>query len=78
MLPDLITSEYILPCGTIDIGDGYVMLMAMERVTTYLCPCEVAALCNFFFAASGPVANLMNFCKVMWWAHICLPNRQIA
>lgn len=77
MLPDLKTSEYILPHGTLDTGDRYVMLMAMERVTMYLCPCEVAALYNFF-AAIDPVANPMNFCKVMWWAQICLPNGEIA
>ncbi len=64
MLPNLKTSEYTLPCGALYIRDRYVMLTATESVTMYLCPCEVAVLYNFF-AAINPVANPMNFCKVM-------------
>lgn len=77
MLPNLETSEYVLPRGALDIGDGYVMLTATESVATYLRPCEAVALYRFF-AAIDPAANPMAFCKVMRWARICLPNGQIA
>lgn len=77
MLPDLDTTDIILPRGALDIGDGYIMLTATEATPSSVRQCEAIAL-QEYLAAVGLAIDTANFYKVNRWARIRLPNRQVA
>lgn len=77
MLPNLDITDITLPCGALDIGDGYIMLTATEATPSSVCQCEAIAL-QEYLAAVGLAIDTANFYKVNRWARIRLPNRQVA
>ncbi|KAF8895749.1 hypothetical protein CPB84DRAFT_1816006 [Gymnopilus junonius] len=76
MIPDLDPPSPPLPCGTIDLGQGYALLCAQDRYNCLMCPHEAGALLHYL---RSMVADGTNWClKVTRWAHLQLPNGQVA
>ena len=76
MVPDLERPgpDNSIPRGGIDLGDGYVLLRAMDRVARPIQESEVAAIEAYIQAAGG---NEM-YSSVVRWARLRLPNGQVA
>lgn len=73
MLPDLEPDlEYTVPYGSIDLGDGFVLLRARDRYRRLFRGPEAAAIRAYLSA--DPAAEV----KVKRWARLRLPNGQIA
>ena len=71
-----------LPRGALDLGDGYVLLRAMDRTHRALPPNESAALYDYFvqrdpFLYADQPRESFKY-KVRKWARLCLPNNTVA
>ncbi|KAL4074786.1 hypothetical protein V8B97DRAFT_1916057 [Scleroderma yunnanense] len=71
VMPELNDTENGLPYGSIDLGDGYVLLHKCAKNLVIPCGNEAAAIAQFL----GPGKVLPQIKK---WAHLHLPNGQIA
>jgi hypothetical protein len=74
MIPDLDQTKAAedLPCGAMDLRDGYVLLCAQEEKVCALQDCEAEALQAFLPAAPRREAIL-----VCQWARLQIPTSQI-
>jgi hypothetical protein len=73
MIPDLVPVENPLPQGALDLGDEYSLLRAMDTAAREVRPCEKDALVAYEPAFErGPLPL-----KVVRWARLRLPNRQV-
>ncbi len=65
--------------GAYDLGEGFVLLCAVEDTGHYLLEAEANALCNFRTSQSTNASNdWLEQPKVARWAQLCLPNGQVA
>ena len=73
MVPDLenINPESNLPCGAIDLGDGYVLLHAREAKLHALRDCEAEAL-----RQALRIASMGEVILVRRWAKLGIPTGQ--
>ncbi|KJA24703.1 hypothetical protein HYPSUDRAFT_135758 [Hypholoma sublateritium FD-334 SS-4] len=80
MIPDLGPPQVSLPRGSIDLGDGYILLRAQDRYERLMHPQEATALLHFFdtTAAARSLVNRYWCPKVTRWARLRLPNGQVA
>ncbi|KAI0360033.1 hypothetical protein OH77DRAFT_1419420 [Trametes cingulata] len=86
MIPALDRSQakaHALPRGAEDIGDGFVLLRALDSCARKLLPSEAQAFYRYFqdaepdFAAGFPSQDDFEF-KARKWARLRLPNALIA
>ncbi|KAF9032570.1 hypothetical protein BJ165DRAFT_1377881 [Panaeolus papilionaceus] len=75
MSPDLSKSKS-LPSVSVDLGDGYILLGALEEAPHYIPDIEQIAV-NQFFGSNGVTVPLTQRVKLRKWARIQLPNMQI-
>lgn len=78
LLPDLdykITDRYAIPHGGVDLGDHYALLRAADNIARPIHPGESHALSQYLAErdvhVNGPIT------KVVRWARLRLPNREI-
>lgn len=75
MAPDLLPNETTLPNRSKDVGGGYVLLHARDRVSQRIDGAEGDAITRFYTRKEGrDPGNL----RVSRWARLRLPNGQIA
>ncbi|KAH7903124.1 hypothetical protein BJ138DRAFT_1138786 [Hygrophoropsis aurantiaca] len=72
LIPLLEPPEDILPRGSIDLGQGYVLLRRKERSSHHMRDCENTALLDFLNAPPRVLPPITR------WARLRLPNGQIA
>ncbi|KAJ7092160.1 hypothetical protein C8R44DRAFT_719616 [Mycena epipterygia] len=75
MIPDLHPEEQKLPRGSIDLGDGYVLLRARDEFRHHIDGNAGQAIRNYLEADSGPMVGQLSLIR---WARVRLPNGQIA
>lgn len=73
MIPDL-EPEKGPPRGSKDLGNGYCLLRARDSITCWPPLPNQDAIQNFLVQAAAPDGVV----KVRRWAHLALPNGQIA
>lgn len=77
MIPDLEPEINQLPRGARDLGDGYVLLTAVDSIGRPVRDCEAEAIRNYIVDAGGHVpAGRPVYVKR--WARVRLPNGQVA
>jgi hypothetical protein len=77
MVPDLEEPVTPLPRGSKDVGDGYVLLRAVEKHPKPMRNCEVSALGDYLRGEGVSVP--LDWCPlVLRWARMRLPNGQVA
>ncbi len=68
-----------LPCGAYDLGEGFVLLRAAEDTAHRLPENKKTVLVEFMREQSTNASDKWLQCpKLAKWAHLCLPNGQIA
>lgn len=77
MIPDLELPEVSNPRGSLDIGDGYLLLTATEVKATQVHDCEAKAIDNYLHSLNPDIDCSCYHC-VKQWARVQLPNGQIA
>jgi hypothetical protein len=77
MVPDLELPENPFPQGSINIGDFYVLLCAMDTSSCPVQPPESAAIKNYLQNTGRPQTDDFEV-HIVWWAQLQLPNRQVA
>ena len=78
MLPDLDPLPPVVPRGGQDLGDGYILLRAKDRVLTAMRDCEIQGFASYLKDTHAiQVAENWSpgVCK---WARVRLPNGQVA
>ncbi len=80
MLPDLDSeiTPSCLPRGSIDLGGGYVLLRARDESSVILEGAHADAFCAFMASISEESTSSDSPPKCTRWAHLRLPNLQIA
>ncbi|KIL56752.1 hypothetical protein M378DRAFT_88875, partial [Amanita muscaria Koide BX008] len=63
--------------GSVDIGDGYILLRARDRYSREVSEAEANAIQDFLFR-SGDLSEATGTQKVQKWARLQLPNGQAA
>lgn len=76
MIPDIEPPENPIPRGGRDLGDGYVLLRAMDNTSREVRPCEHTAIAAFLHGYGVQLS--VPLAKVTRWARLRLPNGQIA
>jgi hypothetical protein len=74
MVPDLEPPDNKVPRGGSELGDGYILLRARDRVSQVLPPLEAAAIASYL-RCNG---ILRESPQIIQWARLCLPNGQMA
>ncbi|KAJ7513079.1 hypothetical protein B0H11DRAFT_1843533 [Mycena galericulata] len=77
MIPDLEPKENPFPRGSLDLGDGYVLLTAMDSAARQVNEFESTAIKSYLTAA-GQVLEDTWTPLVVRWSRIRLPNGQVA
>ena len=77
MIPDLEPSKDRLPRGAKPLGDGYCLLRAKDS-SKQLVLDEPAQAIQAYYEAAAPEEFEGNDTQVIQWAHLSLPNGQIA
>jgi hypothetical protein len=77
MIPDLDQAKS-LPRGSKDLGDGYVLLRAMDQTFRHPRQCESVAIRHFLTAAGLDTISPEFTISIRKWARLSLPNGQIA
>jgi hypothetical protein len=76
MIPDLEVETPPLPYGSIDLGDGYVLLRKRDLIAQEVRGCEADAIRSYLSDAGSNVPQ--NWAPtVTRWARLRLPNGQI-
>jgi hypothetical protein len=77
MVPDLEEPINLLPRGSQDLGDGYVLLRAQERYASCMTTLEAVALHTYYHTYEQDFSD-GHQPKVFRWARLRLPTGQIA
>jgi hypothetical protein len=77
MIPDLEPPENPLPRGSLDLGDGYVLLTATDNASREVDEFEGAAIRAYLVSAGHPPSALWKP-VVTRWSRVRLPNGQVA
>lgn len=77
MIPDLEPPDVSLPRGSLDIGNGYILLTAAEVKATQVQDCEAKAIDKYLHSLD-PDIDSSCYHYVKRWARVRLPNGQIA
>ncbi|KAL1950134.1 hypothetical protein VTO73DRAFT_5257 [Trametes versicolor] len=75
MIPAL-ADDPALPCGTIDLGNGYVLLHALDTHSRGVSPAEAVAILAYLVLVGAPQPGWIPL--VRRWARLRLPHGQIA
>jgi hypothetical protein len=78
MIPDLETSPPVVPRGGQDLGDGYLLLRAKDRVLTAMRDCEIQAFASYLKDTHAMQVGENWSPGVCKWARLRLPNGQVA
>ncbi|KAF8260002.1 hypothetical protein EI94DRAFT_1706629 [Lactarius quietus] len=78
MLPDLDSNTLHLPRGAVDLGEGYILLRAQDEHGVVLRGKQADALHMFTTLKTGNTLPDDWEPKYIHWAHLQLPNLQIA
>ncbi|KAA1466965.1 hypothetical protein DENSPDRAFT_766810, partial [Dentipellis sp. KUC8613] len=77
MIPELERDSSKFPRGSLDLGDGFVLLRAMDTMARPISPCQLPALQHYL--QSIGFQTTQNFAPaVVRWARLRLPNGQVA
>ena len=77
IFPDLEPTKNNLLRGVVDLGNNYILLRAMEKNPSLMHPQEAAALQDYLQESGGSMDD--GWCpSAQRWAHLQLPNGQIA
>jgi hypothetical protein len=76
MIPDIEPPENPLPRGAADLGGGYALLRAMDTTSRNVRLCEHHTIVTYLEANGGTLTR--DTASVIRWAHLHLPNGQIA
>jgi hypothetical protein len=76
MMPNLDTDPSVLPRGSIDLGDQYILLRAMDNASRSVRDCEAEAITSF---AESEGVDLPDGWRpsVIRWARLRIPNEQV-
>lgn len=77
MIPDLEPPENPLPRGSLDLGNGYVLLTATDNASREVDEFEGAAIRAYLVGAGHPPSALWQP-AVTRWSRVRLPNGQVA
>ena len=77
MVPDLDPTENRSPRGSIDLGNGFRLLQAMDTASRIVRETEAQAIRAYLLHIGGPVPEGDNI-HMTRWARLSLPNGQIA
>jgi hypothetical protein len=76
MILDLQHVPVALPCGGIDLDEGFALLHAQDRYDRAMQPCEAQALVIYIYKLDGTI--LGSHCpKIAQWVRLHLPNGQV-
>ncbi|TFK57266.1 hypothetical protein OE88DRAFT_1620989 [Heliocybe sulcata] len=75
MVPDLIPDETALPCGAVDLGDGYVLLRAWDRYARRIQGSEARAIREYLSCYED---RARPYIRIHHWSKVRLPNGHIA
>ena len=64
------------PWGSLDIGGGFVLLVASEKHANPVTDCEAEVISQYIHGIDS-VIDTTRYHKIMQWAHLHLPNGQI-
>jgi hypothetical protein len=80
MVPDLDpTGEEKIPRGSKILGDGYILLRAMDNCSRPVRACEGEAIRSYMKGMEVQVSEEQEWCpSIVRWARLRLPNGQIA
>ena len=77
MVPDLQRPTTNLPQGAKEVGDGYILLRARDRIHRPMRDCETIALRNYLESIAMSLDG--NYSpSIVRWARLRLPNGQVA
>lgn len=78
MIPDLEPPENSVPRGAIDLGDGYLLLRAVDNCARPVRPCEAEAIREYIEDVTDNTAFADDWSpSVVRWARVRLPNGQV-
>ena len=78
MIPDLDPSPPVVPQGGRDLGGGYILLRAKNRVPRAMRDCEKEAFASYLKDTYNLLMDSDWSPKVARWARLRLPNGQVA
>lgn len=78
MLPDLAEPDFRLPSGALDLGRGYALLHATDRVERRVTPAEAQAIHAYLRAQGVALADPNWEPIVRRWARLAIPSQQVA
>jgi hypothetical protein len=78
MIPSLEPPTNSLPSGAVDIGDGYVLLRAMEKWPSLVRECEAVVFRTYLRETEGTTMSDEWHPSISRWARVRLPNGQVA
>jgi hypothetical protein len=76
MIPEINDSRDTLPHGSMDLGNGYVLLKAKQRYPSLPSETETLAIQTYFEMNGDP--GVFSHFKITRWARLHLPTGQIA
>ena len=78
MFPDLEPDKSAMPAGSLDLGDGFVLLRKRDKAAHAVRECEAESIRTYLSDAFGDEAVLRWSGTVIRWARVRLPNGQVA